>query len=156
MNIRKVTPEDKYLLLKWRNEYEERLNSFSLNLISVKEHNGWFEEKMKDSTVFMYIGSEKLLPVGQVRFDIIDDEVVIDISIDRLYRGKGYGTELLKLAIEEFNKNFDESKLVAKIKPENHRSIRIFEKAGFINCGDGEFAFQKFIKFERIKNVCKK
>ena len=50
--------------------------------------------------------------------------------------GKGYGSEMIRLATAKYLKDNPEvTRLIAEIKPDNIASIKAFEKAGYKNKG---------------------
>ena len=89
----------------------------------------WFNSILttKDSKLFVLQLLEK--PVGQIRFEKIDDHWVIDFSIDKSYRGRGLGQIVIKMGLSKFTvpANF-----VAQVKENNIPSINVFKKLGFI------------------------
>ena len=81
----------------------------------------------------MFVGLNQLCPVGQVRFDVgkDDSEAVVDISVDKDYRGQGYGKALLMAALEHVFGTSTVGVVHAYVKSSNEGSIRTFEAAGF-------------------------
>ena len=51
----------------------------------------------------------------------------IGIFIDKAYRGRGYGTEILKHLLEVY----PYMGFLANINPKNHKAIRLYAKEGF-------------------------
>ena len=78
---------------------------------------------------------ENLVPIGQIRFDLdkANSQILIDISIESFFRGKGLGSMLLGEGINKM-KNLLKGNyiLVAEIKKQNFASKFTFAKAGFI------------------------
>jgi RimJ/RimL family protein N-acetyltransferase len=70
-------------------------------------------------------------PIGQVRFDIEDQEAIVSIGLASSLRGRGLGLAVLLKATALFFENSNAKKIHAFIKPTNHASIRVFEAAGF-------------------------
>ena len=73
------------------------------------------------------------IPVGQVRIDKSNGEVIIGISIDKDFRGKSLGVDMLKLACDNYFELHPNAIIIAYIKEENISSYNIFNKAGFDN-----------------------
>ncbi len=70
--------------------------------------------------------------VGQVRITIDNEEAEIGYSIDESFRGRGCGNTIIALAMNVIEKDFPKiKKIVAKVKPDNIASKKIFENAGF-------------------------
>ena len=89
---------------------------------------------MSDPKCHLYlIMSDNSEAIGQVRFELErPDLAVVSISMAKDKRSRGYGTEALELALKQFNKLTDIRQVIAYVKPNNSRSIRMFEKAGFV------------------------
>lgn len=73
-----------------------------------------------------------IVDFGQVRIQKISNtDAVISISLDKSFRGKGLGIQMLMMSIELFRKSFPLIKINAYIKIENIASKNIFERSGF-------------------------
>ncbi|WP_427338100.1 GNAT family N-acetyltransferase [Caloranaerobacter sp. DY30410] len=135
MNIKLVPVKEEHcdLLFKWVNDETVRKNSFNTNEIDYEQHKKWFENKIKSSNTFIYICYiDKKIPIGQIRVDMEDGIGFIDYSIDKKYRGQGYGTKLLKEIVNKFkNEVRNIRRLVGKVKIENIPSQKAFAKAGY-------------------------
>ena len=71
-------------------------------------------------------------------------EVGLNIASDR--RGRGYGTESLRLASARFFADTDARQIVAHIVIDNEPSIRAFESAGFTRQGTTKVKGQKALR----------
>ncbi len=153
--LRKATLEDAELLFSWANDMDVRRNAFQQQDIMWEEHAAWMHKKLGDENCHIYIaridmthvsdeleGAERIhifdspptvaseRPIGQVRLDVKDGRAEIDYSIDVQYRGKGYGTVMLNQVMQL--PGLGVRTFVAKVKPGNLASVRVFEKCGFI------------------------
>ena len=82
----------------------------------------------------MISGSPTATPskfVGQVRFDKVKNKNFISYSVDKEYRRKGYGKEILKKAINKIKKQIKFKEVYAKVMKNNIASIKIFESLSF-------------------------
>ena len=71
-------------------------------------------------------------PIGQIRLNVDYDEAEIGYSIAKEYRGKGYGHKILQLIEELISKEYPKiQKLVAKVKPDNDASNKLFQNEGY-------------------------
>lgn len=130
MQIRKAKLADADLLFEWTNDELVRKQSFSSDIISYENHCQWFQNRIKDENSLFFIIEENKIPAGLVRFDIDNEVATIGISIDKDFRGKGLGRDIIVLGAQSyFNEN--EFPILASIKNENVASIKSFEKAGF-------------------------
>ncbi len=137
LTLRPVRREDCALLWKWANDPTVREVSFSLDPIPWEKHVYWFESKLADPLCLIFIGvSQNDEPIGQVRFELSDnDKAEIHVVIDESYRGQGYGSKLIDLAVTELFRNTSVQSVNAFVKSTNHASMRAFEKAGFKKIG---------------------
>ena len=145
--IREANFEDIYILWNWRNDQNVRKQSFNKEFVTIEEHKEWFKNSLsnKNRLQFIILDSNNV-PLGQVRFDKLkgQSKVLIDISVDKIFRGKKYGKKIMSMAInkmiEEWGKK---NNLVANILIENIRSKNLFSKYGFIL----QSTFKKFEEY---------
>lgn len=138
LRLRHVREEDCKMLWEWVNDPEVRGAAFSSDAaIPWEDHVQWFMRKLHDANCFLFIALDNQdTPVGQVRFDVKnDDETEIGVSIDRSRREAGYGSLLINMAVEEIFRVTPVRAVHAFIKPYNEGSIRAFEKAKFKRLG---------------------
>jgi len=130
--IRKARQDDCELLWTWANEPGVRAMSFSTEPIPWNEHVAWFTSRLGEPACLIYLGlDENDVPIGQVRFDVEQNEAKISVSIAREHRGQGYGSLLIDLGAAEVFRRTDCLKIHAFIKPNNDGSITAFERSGF-------------------------
>lgn len=136
IHLREACEGDCGLIYKWANDPDARAFSFSTDFISWEEHVKWFMERLQNPncTLFIALDSEGR-PLGQVRFELNGSDATISVGIDSDFRGRGMGILVVLRAVEEIFKKRPISRINAFIKPENLRSIRTFEKAGFSRAG---------------------
>ncbi|CQR70439.1 Acetyltransferase (GNAT) family protein [Sporomusa ovata DSM 2662] len=131
--LKEVTREDVDLLFEWANDDTVRENSFNSNKIEYCEHKAWFYRKLQSIDCKIYIGYCNNIPIGQIRIDIEGATAVIGYSVDKHYRGKGYGTLLLNELISKIrHANRNINNVIGRVKDNNFSSQRTFEKAGFV------------------------
>jgi UDP-2,4-diacetamido-2,4,6-trideoxy-beta-L-altropyranose hydrolase len=134
--VRPVREEDVDLLWKWANDPDARQSAFQTKSITWKEHRQWFARKRRDPQCYQFIAlNDQGVPIGQLRFDISDDEAEVDVSVDKNERRRGYGSLLISLGIKELIQMVQVQIIHAYIKTENHASIKSFQKANFTNQG---------------------
>jgi UDP-2,4-diacetamido-2,4,6-trideoxy-beta-L-altropyranose hydrolase len=130
--FRQAREDDCSLIWEWANEYETRSMSFSSQSISWEEHIRWFAEKMNDPKhVFFVLLTINDEPVGQVRYAIEGREAVVSMSISSKYRGRGFGSQGIRMTCGELFKNNEIDVIRAHIKPGNLKSVKAFTRAGF-------------------------
>ena len=128
--IRRATNSDMKFVFELSNETLVRANSYGSEKIELCNHKNWFEKQLDSTDVLFYIIEKKGKQIGQVKFSIKNDFSVIGISISNKYRGKGFASKSLKLAVDAY---FIENNIpiYAYIKTSNIASIKSFENAGF-------------------------
>ena len=94
---------------------------------------------MKDSNSKIWIAEDEgQTPVGQLRVDNEKEGPVFSIIVAPEFQGKGYGTDMIRMAA---GKTFEDSTLKtihAYVKPDNPASDRAFMNAGFQQNGKVE------------------
>ena len=139
----------------WRNDPLTRQMFFNGEKISWKEHSSWYENALSDDSMKLYVGEEKNIPVGMVRFDKCDKEKSIfevSINISPENRGKGLGKKLLTSSLFRiFNEELDCRVIKANVKKHNEYSNKLFRSCGFIFCGEKPeiniYEFQKLFTY---------
>jgi len=132
VNVRRVSKDDGELLWRWANDPHVRAMSFSQEPIPWDVHVQWFEKKLQDPSCHLFLFTNSLgAPVGQVRFDLDDKEAELHVSVDSMYRGQGYGSTIIRLAVEELMSVAPIRQVHAFVRPENQSSVRAFERASF-------------------------
>lgn len=143
MLVRKARHEDTDFLFNLRNEEAVRVVSFNSEPISLDVHKKWFEEKVVALDSLILIVEVDGQSMAQVRFDSMDGsdlkkskEVEINVALVSAFRGRGYGSEIIRLASAKiFNEYPVVSYITALIKPDNAASLRSFANAGYASVG---------------------
>ncbi len=136
LRLRPASAEDARLLWEWANSPEVRAVSFSTEPIPWDGHVAWFEAKRRDPLCRLWVAEETVgRPIGQVRFDLHEDEAVISVSLDAAARGRNLGSLLIWKACRELFASLSVPRIVALIKPGNAPSVQAFLKAGFDQVG---------------------
>jgi spore coat polysaccharide biosynthesis protein SpsF len=134
LHFRFATQQDVDLYFNWANDEVVRKNSYNQQLVPYQNHVEWFKRKLNQPQCHFYLFlNQDNLPVGQVRIDKPENEVVIGISIDANHRGKGYASEMLIQATNHYLQKHPQATIYAYIKKENVASFNSFVKAGFEN-----------------------
>ena len=132
LKLREIEPTDIDLLFEWANDPLTRKNSFHSDMIQYEDHKKWFSRMISDDSVLQYIMMENEIPVGQIRLNLEAEKAEIGYSIAAEYRGRGYGHKILQLIKGEIrNKHPEIRKLVARVKPDNEASNRLFISEGY-------------------------
>jgi RimJ/RimL family protein N-acetyltransferase len=128
MLLREAKFEDWEILLEWRNDSISRMNSFDQNIIDEKTHKDWLSRSLRFSARKIYILEDPINgSLGTIRCDTSSDNTnTLSWNINPKERGKGYGTLILKMFLENTSGEF-----LAEIKDSNIASIKLAEKNGF-------------------------
>ena len=120
------------------NDPEVRANSIHPEQIDIKKHQAWFAERLDDSKSLFLVAVDDLgNRMGQVRFNPDKENMIISISLHRLYRGKGLAGSMVHYACKKLiDERLFTGSIVAYVVPENIASIRIFENNNFVLEGD--------------------
>ena len=133
--LRKALETDCRLYFNWANDSAVRAASFSQDAIEWDDHVDWFNKKLKDEDAELFVCMDFLRPLGQVRVERDEEDPVkayVSYSIDGALRGRGIGKKMLLLAEKEIGAADNGiGKLVAKVKPENKASAKVFESLGY-------------------------
>ena len=132
--LRKASLDDAQLILDWRNDPEVRAVSFQSEIIPLASHKQWMQRRLEDGRTRILIAEdEHNSPVGQIRFDISDDEstALISIVVDQANRGRGVGRLLIDDATELLFDSSNVQTVIAQIKPGNTASERAFRATGY-------------------------
>ena len=130
IKIKEATYKDLKILYKWFNAKEDLqyklVNNKQTNL---NEHKIWFKKILNDKKSKIYLFELNKIPVGQVRFETKNDLVKISFSVDISYREKGFGKNMLSLAMKSCN--LINKYYFAQVKNFNTPSIKIFRSLNF-------------------------
>jgi UDP-2,4-diacetamido-2,4,6-trideoxy-beta-L-altropyranose hydrolase len=136
LKLHPVQEQDCKLIWKWANDPDVRAGSFSSEFIPWEDHVRWFNSKLNDPQCFFYIAmNDNGIPIGQVRFETNQKEICISVSIDKSFRGKGYGSMIIDSVSGEFFRVYGRKVIHAYIKKSNELSKHAFLHAGFENNG---------------------
>lgn len=133
--LRKADKNDMDLLFQWANDRTVRNNSFSTKQIQYEEHKQWYQNLLNRTDYIQYIYMQELESIGQVRLTINGSVAEISYSICEEKRCMGYGKTILRLLYKQVKEDFPQiKKLIAKVKPENIASRKVFTEVGYREC----------------------
>ena len=128
---RLAKPTDCRMYFDWANDPLTRQQSYNSEPIIYENHERWFKERLQDDHSILYVIEFNRQPIGQVRFQLNQNEAVISYSLDNHYRGKGLGLWILKNGISAFRKNYSDYKIIGFVKFENIASAKVFRNLKF-------------------------
>jgi RimJ/RimL family protein N-acetyltransferase len=140
LRLRRATPEDEDLLMRWANDPEVRAMARRRAAIAPDEHRAWFARKLADGLCRIWIAEVDGMPAGQVRLDRTGASAEVDISVAAERRGQGVG--LFMLTAPTLGDWPGLECLEATVRRENRASLALFRHAGFVERGaDVEFVY---------------
>lgn len=127
ITFRKATMDDAADLLKWKNEFDTRMNSIvTTDEIKGGPHLIWLANTLADRSVeflIIELGGEA---IGDLRLNHSEREIEVSIRMDKKFRGQGLATQVIGLITEPGKKP-----LAAKIVAQNLASMRVFISNGY-------------------------
>lgn len=136
--LRPMAEEDRALVLSWRNQDRIRANMYSDHIITVDEHDRWFDRSLTDQSAVYRIFEYGDRPVGFVSFTEIDRvqchaKWAFYLGETDTPRGSGAAMELL--ALDEAFGPVGIRKLNCEVFAFNGGVVRLHERFGFTREG---------------------
>ena len=117
-----------YSKLIWsiNNDKDSRKYSQSKERFSFTEHSAWFKKTIKEKKESIYIARIDKKILGIIRHKKIKNKLFLSWALLKIFRGKNYGTRLVKEFVENNKFTF-----FAEVHKLNFKSIEICKKTGF-------------------------
>lgn len=135
LTLRAARFQEAELFRRWRID-DEGAGWYQGPLVDRGKHVDWFLERVVTGSgsrvVQLFVAELDGVPVGQAR---VDSNGELSFSVDRAYRGWGYGTELVRQAAELSGWH----RLKANADRSNEAGIATMVKAGFVVRDDVAF-----------------
>ena len=148
LSYKHATLKDSKQLFEWANELTTRKNSINKEIINWDHHQEWFKMKLaakEVSKIFIFFLEN---PIGVLRLDKINEVEMISFSVDKKYRGRGYGFRMINQILNDFPKlNF-----IAEVFSENESSHKIFIKNGFKVLENIKKTKVNIVRYQKLKN----
>jgi len=140
LTLRRIRSEDKKTLFQWRNLDEIVALSSTRRHITWEEHCLWFNKALEGSRCMVFLVEANSKPVGLVRFDAKETHgSTISIYLIPGETGKGRGAALIRGACIRAVSIWRRLQWVeARVRSDNYRSIKAFERAGFAHQAQGQ------------------
>ena len=122
---------DLLLYYGWVNDPLVRLQSITSDRVDLEDHKLWFLGRVNDPACRMLVFEVNSLPIGQVRFEQRGEDWEMSYSLDELFRGRGWGVSIIKMAVQWLLASEVSSCVIAKVKGSNTPSIQALLKSGF-------------------------
>lgn len=128
MKFNKATNVDARFLFELRNLDSNRIQFRNSDKVEWESHKQWLIKFLKNKKNRMYIFSVNSEKIGMFRVDESGD---VGISLLDEFKGKGYGSEMIKIGSSCYLEDFPGAEIFAEIKKENTASSKAFIKAGY-------------------------
>jgi UDP-2,4-diacetamido-2,4,6-trideoxy-beta-L-altropyranose hydrolase len=130
--LRPATMQDVETVFAWRNSpFIVARGSFQ-KTVTWEEHLQWFRETVTGSRRKMLIVLVNGQPVGQVRFDRVDDDTMaISVYLIETHIGRGLGVDAIRMGCDILFGYLPAAKVVACVRVDNVAAQSGFRKAGF-------------------------
>lgn len=126
MDLRPAHATDAELLYEWR-QSDENNHWWEGNPVEWEKHLDWLLPRLVSPVVSLWVGEVDGVPVGQAR---LDSNGELAFSIDSGLRGRGYGTEIVRLATREAERA-GWGRVKACVDLSNEASVRTLRSAGY-------------------------
>jgi len=139
-------------VFEWANDPETRKASFFDASIPLADHERWYADSLDGDRRILRIAEVDATPVGLIRFDRdAKDPKTAEIGINMApkHRDRGLAAPVL-LAARRDAATLGIRRLVARIRTENRRSIRAFERAEFVFVGAARVRGSDAARYEII------
>lgn len=151
--IRPAKAEDMKKIWEIRNHHSVRIDSTNQEEIPYSSHKKWFIGKyFKDKKNYCFVLEYNKEAIGYCRIDQAENGYMVSIAINPEFQGKGAGSFLLGESLEELK---SEKPILAVVKKENIRSLRLFKKNNFeaYKVDDNNFYFKYGGKIMKEKDI---
>jgi RimJ/RimL family protein N-acetyltransferase len=136
--LRLLAREDLAMTLAWRNRDDVRRWFLHSDVLTLAQHESWFETHQAGDDALMFIVEELATraPVGQVSIYNIDREVG-EAEVGRFIAaqnasGKGFIREAIVALLEFAFGELNLSRVFLEVYADNERAIRLYESVGFV------------------------
>ncbi len=130
--LRPALLADARRIWSWRNEPAVRRASLQQNPIPLKRHLKWYRAVLVDPRIRFFIAEDRRgRPADYVRFQIEGRSAEISLAVDRAFRGRGFGTAMIRAGSRRLLAEGGTRSLIARVRPGNEASIKAFRLAGY-------------------------
>jgi len=151
LTFRPATLEDSDMILAWRNEPATVPWMARPEPIARIDHEAWFRSRIESDDCLFWIILADGEPVGQIRYDRIDEPSACknSMNLTAAAHGRRIGTRALRMGDDlVFELGFAD-RIVGHPHAENERSIRMLERVGYIREGEVLRDGVKYIRYVR-------
>ena len=132
LRVRRAVATDESTLFGWRNDPWMVQQGLSRRTVTAEEHHRWFGETLQYSVRELFLIEVEQVPAGMIRYDV-QSPAQAEISIYLLppYLAQGHGQDAFRATAPEILERRGLKRLLARVRTDNPRSLRFFQKLGF-------------------------
>ncbi len=131
-SLRRMTPADLEMVLRWRNHPDIRRWMYTTHEITLEEHQRWFESATHDSSKHLLIYERDGNAVGFVNISLLKGTDVAEWGFYLAPEApSGIGTDFGRAVIRHAFETLGLYKLSGHALATNERSIRFHQRLGF-------------------------
>lgn len=150
LQSRRALASDALSLWRLANDPFVRANSFNPETIPLETHLEWHRQKLVSPGTSFWVLEIGGAVVAQIRYERRAEETAeVNYSVVPTFRGKGLGTQALRLTGRPACRELGCRKIRGLVLPGNQASVKAFLKAGFGLAGATEHLGQSCQIFER-------
>lgn len=134
MVLRELNEEDLEEILEIRNHKDIRQYMFNSNVITLEQHNNWYQNYLKDDTKLVLVGvngNNEIIGVININFLFADKSVVDWGFYVKPNSPKGSGATLLSMGLEKIFDEYKVNRVFGQVISFNEKSFNIHKKLGF-------------------------
>jgi spore coat polysaccharide biosynthesis protein SpsF len=132
VSLRPVTESDIWKIFEWRNHPDIRMMMFDRTIFDRNSHESFWKKHLADPKKHAFIILADGEETGLLRFTEESKGVYeMGIFVVPWMQRRGIGTLALTEA-KKLDPIKDAKSVIARVKPENKASLRVFEKSGFV------------------------
>jgi UDP-2,4-diacetamido-2,4,6-trideoxy-beta-L-altropyranose hydrolase len=136
--LRPATMEDAETVFLWRNSPFIVARGSLQKMVAWEEHLQWFCETVVGSKRKLLIVLVDGQPVGQLRFDRVDDDTMaISVYLIETHTGRGLGVDAIRIGCDMLFTDLSVARIFACVREDNVAAQSGFRKAGFVASGTG-------------------
>lgn len=150
LQFRDAQAEDAPTFFLWANTQSVKQSAGRTREIDPKEHLEWFSNVLNSKSTQLTVLTVNGVPAGQCRLQAQFEtgDVILDYSVDSLYRGRGFAQKLIEQSISSHRSGLGKTKYVAEVRPENLASQRALSAVDFLPIESNTH----LLRFQRTEN----
>jgi len=132
VTLRPAVESDGPLLFKWANSPDCLAGKLQTSEPIPRDvHDRWFRTRLASGTCWIWILEVNAHPCGQLRVELKGGFYELDIYVVPEFRRHGIAACAIREALRHLACAISGEEIVARVRPANHPSKRLFQSVGF-------------------------